>query len=126
MYTLGKMGYISHDEFPIKRAHEGVSVWTFSFSDFLRKFYKSLMHKCLRRFGAILKMSVFSYFLAFFRVNSQKYVLDYLGGECQALLCNIFTSVCVHKFSALAILGSPATIWLLKLNNSCFLELDND
>ena len=75
MYTLGKMGHISHDEFSIRRAHEGVSVWTFSFSDFLRKFYKSLMHKCLRRFGAILKMSVFSYFLAFFRVNSQKYVL---------------------------------------------------
>ena len=75
MYILGKLEHISHDEFSIRRAHEGVSVWTFSFSDFLRKIYKSLMHKCLRRFGAILKMSVFSYLLVFFRVNSQKYIL---------------------------------------------------
>lgn len=110
MYTLGKMGHISLDEFSIRRAHEGISVWTFSISDYLRKLYKFLMQKCLRRFGAILKMSVFWYFLAFFQVNSQKYVLDYLGGECQALLCNIFTSVCVHKFSALAIVRLPATI----------------
>ena len=75
MYTLGKMGHISFDEFSIRRAREGISVWTFSFSDILRKIYKSLMHKCLRRFGAIFKMSVFSYFLAFFQVNSQKHVL---------------------------------------------------
>jgi len=66
MYTLGKMGHISHDEFSIRRAHEGIRVWTFSFSDFLRNNYKSLMHKCLTRFVAIFKMSVFSYFLAFF------------------------------------------------------------
>jgi len=79
MYTLGKMGHISHDEFSIRRAHEGVSIWTFSLSDFLRKFYKPQMNKCLRRFGAILKMSVFSYFLAFFQVNSQKYVLFWLN-----------------------------------------------
>ena len=45
------------------------------------------------------------------------YDIDYLGGECQALLCNIFTSVCVHKFSALAIIRSPTKIWILKLNN---------
>jgi hypothetical protein len=75
MYTLDKMGYISLDEFSIRRAHGGISIWTFSISDFLRKLYKSLIHKCLRRFEAILKMSVFSYFLAFFQVNSQKYVL---------------------------------------------------
>jgi len=82
MYTLGKMGHISNDEFSIRRAHEGVSIWTFSFSDFLRKFYKSLMHKCLRRFGVILKMSFFSHFLAFFQVNSQKYGLFRIMGRC--------------------------------------------
>jgi hypothetical protein len=54
------------------------------------------------------------------------YDIDYLGGECQTLIYNIFTSLCVHKFSVLAILRSPATIWHLKLNNDCFLELDND
>ena len=45
------------------------------------------------------------------------YDIDYLGRECQALLCNIFTSVCVHKFSVLAIIRSPTKIWVLKLNN---------
>ena len=75
MYTLGKMGHISLDEFLIRRANEVISVWTFSLSDILRKIHKSMMHKCLRRFGAILKMSVFSYFLAFFQDNLQKYVL---------------------------------------------------
>ena len=79
MYILGKMGHISHDEFSISRAHEGVSVWTISISDILRKFNKSLMHKCLRRFWKILKMSVFSYFLAFIKVNSQKYGLFWLN-----------------------------------------------
>jgi len=38
------------------------------------------------------------------------YDIDYLGGECQTLIYNIFTSVCVHKFSALAIIRSPAKI----------------
>lgn len=70
MYTLGKMGHISYDEFPIRRAHEGISVWTFSNSDILRKFYKSLMNKCLRRFGAILKMS---FFFVFFGIFSGKF-----------------------------------------------------
>ncbi len=48
MYALGKMGHIGRDEFSIKRAPEGVNNWTISYSDFLRKFYKSLMNKCLK------------------------------------------------------------------------------
>ena len=66
MYTLGKMGHISLDEFLIRRASEGISVWTFSLSDILRKIHKPMMHKCLRRFGAILKMSVFFVFFGIF------------------------------------------------------------
>ncbi len=37
MYTLGKMGHISHDEFSIRRAHERVSGWTYSYSDYFTK-----------------------------------------------------------------------------------------
>ena len=83
MYILGKMGHISHDEFSISRAHEGVSVWTISISDILRKFNKSLMHKCLRRFWEVLKMSVFSYFLTFFKVNLQKKNMYFLAKYAQ-------------------------------------------
>lgn len=38
------------------------------------------------------------------------YDIDYFKGDCQALFFNKFTSVCVIKFSALAILGSLAKI----------------
>ncbi len=47
------------------------------------------------------------------------YDIDYLEGDCHALLCNIFTSVCLHKFYVLVILRIPAKIWTLKLNNEC-------
>jgi len=65
------MENMSQSGFLIKRAHEGASVWTFSFSDIFEKFYKYLINKCLWWFRTILKMSVLSYFLAFFQIISK-------------------------------------------------------
>lgn len=45
--NIGNMENMSQSGFLIKRAHEGVSVWTFSFSDIFENFYKYLINKCL-------------------------------------------------------------------------------